>query len=301
MADMKLTGSDAIDAAVLDSLRRHAGRKTEPHLVAAIFRDLAFRSAIVKAVEPEWHAVNVRTVFVHATPKVTFSCAKASCELGDALVVYRERLGVGQRRRQAVLFQAKIWKGNGRSWVATVPDQHALYRHWPPFKILGGPPQEIRLPPGDYGRVLGLTSNFQTQDVPRVSPRRPTRPGCVREAHPWSETMGTLGKAIRGVVRFEVGERVDGDWATAVADMVGRVGPTSAGKTFPPVPRGGSSGRRRAARASTDADVVEAPAPVDELDALLDGASDLPPEEDVTFDEGERPLSILLIDIERPQ
>jgi len=37
---------------------------------------------------------------------------------------------------------------------------------------------------------------------------------------------------------------------------------------------------------------------VRELDALLDGASDLPPEDDVTFREGDRPLSILLIDVE---
>jgi hypothetical protein len=206
---MKLRGADAIDAAALDSLRRHTGSKAEPHLVAAIFRDPRFGSAIVEAVDSEWQVVSVRTVFVHLTPKAIFSCAKGACELGDALVVYRERLRVGQVRRQSVLLQAKIWKGINRGWVATDPDQHALYRHWSPFKIAGGPTREIRLPPGDYGRVLGLVPSSNPGDVPRVSPRRPTQPGCIREDQPWSETMATLGKGIRGVVRFEVGEKVD--------------------------------------------------------------------------------------------
>jgi len=273
---MKVSGADLIDAAALDALRDHTGSNAEPHLVAATFRDGRFRQTIRDAVDSRWRVANVRTVFVHQKPKVTFSCAKGDCELGDALVVYRERLRVGQTRKQAVLFQAKIWKGNVRSWVATDPDQHALYRHWPPFKIAGGPPQEIRLPPGDYGRVLGLAASASPHDVPRVSPRRPTQPDCIREPHPWSETMGTLGRAIRGVVRFEVGEKVGGDWATAVADMVQRVGPTSAGATFPPGPRGGVTGRRSSARTTSDTEAVEQDDPVEVLDALLDGASDLP-------------------------
>jgi hypothetical protein len=109
--------------------------------------------------------------------------------------------------------------------------------------------------------------------------------------------MGTLGRAIRGVVRFEVGEKIDGDWAAAVADMVQRVGPTSAGATFPPGPRGGVTGRRSSARTS-DTEAVEQNDPVAVLDALLDGASDLPPENDVTFEDGEGPLSFLLVDVE---
>jgi hypothetical protein len=43
---------------------------------------------------------------------------------------------------------------------------------------------------------------------------------------------------------------------------------------------------------------VERDYAVGELDALLDHASDLPPEDEVTLDEGERPLSVLLIDAE---
>jgi hypothetical protein len=192
VAEMKLSGSEAVDAAALGSLRRHKGSKAEPYLVAAIFRDPKFRTAVVNAVEPTWRPVAVRTVFVHLTPKVTFSCASGPCELGDALVVYRERLRQGQRRRQAVLFKAKVWNGNGRDWVKTDPDQHALYRHWPPFRIAGGPAPEIRLPPGDYGRVLGV--------VPRFKRRRPGRGRTcdlgIKSGCRWSRKLSeTFGKA----------------------------------------------------------------------------------------------------------
>ena len=295
---MNLLDADAIDAAALDSLRRHTGSRAEPHLVAAIFRDPTFRSAIINAIDARWRAVSVRTVFVHLTPKVTFSCAHGACELGDALVVYRERLGPGQTRRQAVLFQAKIYAGSVRGWVVTDPDQHALYRHWPPFKIAGGPVHEIRLPPGDYGRVLGLARATTATDIPRVSPRRLTQPGCSREDPCGSETMGTLGRAIRGLVRFEVGERVDGGWATAVADMVKRVGRASAGPTFPSGPRGGATSRRRQVTTPAGDGEDETADPVAQLDALMDGASDLPPESEVVFDDGDSPLSVLLIDSE---
>jgi hypothetical protein len=123
MAELRLRGAASIDAAALDALRRHRGPRTEPQLVAAIFRDEQFRRAIFDAVEARlWRVVAVRTVFVHGRPLVSFSCARGFCELGDALVVYRERLGVGQRRRQGVFFQAKMWRGNGRSWVEADPD-----------------------------------------------------------------------------------------------------------------------------------------------------------------------------------
>lgn len=294
MAELRLPGAASIDAAALDALRRHRGPRTEPQLVAAIFRDERFRRAIIDAVEPLWRLVAVRTVFVHGRPLVSFSCAHGSCELGDALVVYRERLGVGQRRRQGVLLQAKMWRGNGRSWVETDPDQHALYRHWPAFTIQGGPTRELRLPPGDYGRVLALAEGATAVDGPRVSPRRPPEPGCTREEPCGSETLGTLGRAIRGVVRFELGERVEADWAVVIGDMIKRVGPSSPGATFPAGPRGGSTVRESGSRAAseTEADDIAA------LDELLDHASDLPPEDEATFDREERPLSILLIDVE---
>src|SRR5581483_4842021 len=113
---MSLLSAAVIDEAALDALKRHHGRQAEPYLVAAIFRDHVFRRVIVDAVDGAWRAVSVRTVFVHQTPQVTFPCAVGSCELGDALIVYRERLGPAQTRHQAVLFQAKKWPGAGRRW-----------------------------------------------------------------------------------------------------------------------------------------------------------------------------------------
>ncbi len=307
MAELELKGAMSIDRAVLRSLKRYAALcpllpMDEPYLVAAIFRDGGFRNAIVNAVQQPGYGVKVETVFIHKKPMVSFSYqtpkgSKGACELGDALVVYREQLRVGQKRTQAVLFQAKIWKGSGRRWVGTDRHQLALYRHWPPFKIAGSPNGEIRLPPGDFGRVLGLVRTWNARDIPRVSPRHPTQPGCIRDCHPRSETIGTLGRAIRGLVRFEVGEKVDGDWEEAVKDMIVRVAPASAGKTFPLGSRGGSAERHSAAQESADPDPVDDADPADELDALLDHALDFPPENEVTFDDGDRPLSILLIDV----
>jgi hypothetical protein len=69
MAELHLSGARAIDLAALDALRRHAGPSTEPHLVAAIFRDARFRTAIIDAVDDDWGPVRVRTVFVHQRPR----------------------------------------------------------------------------------------------------------------------------------------------------------------------------------------------------------------------------------------
>ena len=63
-------------------------------------------------------------------------------------------------------------------------------------------------------------------------------------------------------------------------------------------PRGGVTGRRRSARTTSDTEAVENIDPVAVLDAILDGASDLPPEADVGFEDGAGPLSFLLIDAE---
>jgi hypothetical protein len=111
--------------------------------------------------------------------------------------------------------------------------------------------------------------------------------------------MGTLGRAIRGLVRFELGERVDGDWAVTVADMIKRVGPTGAGGSFPSGPRGGATARRPSETSSLDRrETVERETAVRELDALVDGVSGLPPENDADLDADDRPLSVLLIDVE---
>jgi hypothetical protein len=294
MAEIHLSGARAIDLAALAALRQHGGRRTEPHLVAAIFRDPKFLQAIIGAVDPAWGAARVNSVFVHQKPQVKFSCCGAPrrCELGDALVVYRERLRPGQVRRQAMLFQAKMWDGLERGGVITDPDQHALYGHWPPFTIAGGPAGEIRLPPGDYARVLGLTDTATSGDVPRVSPRRPVQPGCVRETLPWQDTMGTLGRAIRGLVRFDVGEVVREGWATAVGDMIARVGPASPGGTYRPVGHRGRSVSRPPT--SGRATMPE----VDALDSLLDSTFSVPPPDEPLepSEEGNQPLSILVID-----
>ncbi|MGH3430489.1 MAG: hypothetical protein ACRDQZ_23465 [Mycobacteriales bacterium] len=281
MAEMSLRGARDIDRAALVSLRGYGGPRTEPHLVAAIFRDPRLRQAIISAVDPRWQRVRVHTVFVHVRPRVSYSCDGVTrrCELGDAFILYRERLRTGQMRRQAVLFQAKRWSGPERNWVNTDPDQHALYQHWPPFQIAGGPSVEIRLPPGDYGRVLGLDARLQP-DVPRVSPRRPTEPGCTRNAHPWMDTIGTLGRAVRGVIRFQVGECVEGDWAIAVGDIIWRVGRACPGPTYPSGSRGGATARRS----------------LSSIDDMFDGIDDLPPEEDDDLGGDEGPLSMLLID-----
>lgn len=296
MAEIHLAGARAIDAAVRDAIRRHKGPTNEPHLIAAIFRNHRFRKAIIDAIDPLWQAVRAHTVFVHQKPMVEFTCDVGihQCELGDGLVVYRERLRAGQLRHQAVLFQAKRWVGAERRWVKLDPDQHALYRHWPPFTIAGGPPGEIRLPPGDYGRVLGLTARWGTNDVPRVSTRRPTEPGCAIEHPVWEETIGTIGRAIRGVVRFEVGERVQGAWETVVADAIRRVSLSSPGQTFPEGPRGGSA--ERGDVPPSDATEVD-----DQVDNLFDTAFAFRSTDKLTdFANNGESLPILLIDSVEP-
>jgi hypothetical protein len=291
MGEIHLAGARSVDEAALWALRAHAGTRDEPNLVAAIFRSARFRKSIVDALDARWQAIRVSTVFIHKRPLVEFGCGgeTRSCELGDALVVYRERLRPGQVRIQAVLLQAKLWDRFERASVSTDSDQHALYRHWPPFRIAAGPRRTIHLPPGDYGRVLGLSSSWRADDVPRVSPRRPTEPGCALERGTWSATIGTLGRALRGLIRFELGERVWGDWEVAVSDVIQRVAPASPGTSFPPGPRGGATRRRTRSSSAKDKS----------LEWLMSSIiSREPPasDEGALEDEDERPMSILLID-----
>jgi hypothetical protein len=296
MAEMGLHGSARVDAAAVASLERHNGIRTEPQLVAAVFRDPAFRTAIADAIDTRWISIRVRTVFIHQRPRIRYVCGmeERRCELGDALIVYRERLRDRQVRRQAVLLQAKVWAGMERGWVFTDPEQHALYRHWPPFRIEGGLPRNLAVGPGDYGRVLALDGRKRYPDVPRVSPRRPTEPGCTVDGGPWIDTTGSLGRAIRGIVRFAVGERVEGDWATAVLDMIRRVGHDSPGPSYPPGPRGGASGR--SSEAPSQAAARENEDSVAEIDRFFDGMDALPPEDQAEFSDDDRPLSMMLIE-----
>jgi hypothetical protein len=300
VGELHLAGARAIDSAALDALRRHRGRSSEPYLVSALFRDPLFRDAIRDAVDRAWGNVLVRSVLIHQKPQVWFYCrgrrGRCSCELGDALVVYRERLRRGQARSQAVLCQAKKWVGPERGRVEADPVQYALYAHWPPFAIRGGPRRTIRLPPGDYGRVLGLVDAYTPGDVPRVSPRRPTYPACSVEAtKPWVPTIGTLGRAIRGLVRFELGEPVENEFSAAVRDMILRVSRSSPGPTYGPrAPRGGRSARFGRAVTRTPDD--------DELDNALDWLLQHGPpgiEGEAALVDERGPMTVMVIDSEQ--
>jgi len=297
VGEIDLRGAEVIDRAALDALARYTGRTEEPYLVAAIFRDHNFRQAIVNAVDSRWRVVHVTTVFIHKKPMVTFACGgtDSTCELRDALVVYREELRTGQRRAQAMLYQAKKWAGGGRGWVQGDEDQHALYRHWPPFEINGGQAGTISLPPGDYGRVLGITESSSPGDVPRVSPRRPTEPWCrIEEEKPWVQVLGTLGRSVREIVRFAFGEPVTGYWALAVSDMLSlRVGGASPGRSYGrTTARGGTAGRGPLARLAALAAVVAAE---EEFHTLVDDL-DEPPDDRAAEEFEAAPLSVLIID-----
>jgi hypothetical protein len=54
----------------------HMGSRTEPQLVAALFRDPAFRASIVGAVDRRF-SVRATTVFVHQRPMVRFPCDRS--------------------------------------------------------------------------------------------------------------------------------------------------------------------------------------------------------------------------------
>jgi hypothetical protein len=154
----------------------------------------------------------------------------------------------------------------------------------------------IFLPPGDYGRVLGLVETHAASDVPRVSPRRRTRPRCTVDTNPlWVSLGGTLGRAIRNVVRFEFGERVEQAWATAVSDIIGRASSSLPGATFgPPAPRGGFA--ERGGQAAEEASGIGG----GEIDRWIDAALSEggPPNDDqaLASDENVGPFSVLVID-----
>lgn len=212
--------------------------------MAAIFRDPGFCGALKSALMGSGlgYTVRVRTGLIHSKPMVTFSCTgrRKRCELGDGAVIYRERLRVGQARTQAVVFQAKKWLPRERR-VATDPKQWALYKHWPPFEIQGThrPRTPIRLPPGDYGRVLGIRASSKAADTPKVSRAIATQPHCVVGGVHREPLVRNIGVVLRDLIRFEAGERVAGEWARVVEDIIGRVFPSSVSPSFsPPGPRG---------------------------------------------------------------
>jgi hypothetical protein len=235
----------AINRAVRDALTAHSNTKqpqTEPHLVAAVFRNPKVIAAIIDGLRAQGYRARVRSVFIHGKPMVEFECAgvkQPPCELGDAFVVYRERLRQGQARSQAVLIQAKMWKGANRTHVDASRIQWALYQHWPPFEVLTSS-LRLSLPPGDYGRMVGIRAAKPRAETPRVSHRIPTLPGCaVPSRKPRIAVPRSLGWLIADILRFGSGERVDGPWALLTAYLIRAVGTSLVGPTFQPPGRRG--------------------------------------------------------------
>lgn len=226
----------------------------EPYLVAAIFRDQQVVDALVQGLGAAGFRARVYSVFTHVRPKVRFNCpAERRCELGDAMVLYREQLAPGHRRRQALVFQAKEWDAS-RRLVKTDSDQWSLYRYWPTFSIIGGA-RNIVLGPGDHGRMLGLGKKLSPAANPRVSRRISTVPGCALH-HP-SPSIGldrTLGRVLAGLMRFSSGERVDNEWARLAWHILRNVFPRCPGKTYPVGNRGVAS--RYVARIDDGMDIL---------------------------------------------
>jgi hypothetical protein len=187
-------------------------------------------------------------------------------------------------------------EGTGREWVEADRVQQALYLHWPPFTITGRPGSAIRLPPGDHGRVIGLADTLFSADVPRVSPRQPTRPNCIVEpSHPWVRTGGTIGRAIRGVVRFDVGERVRGTWAEVITDLLSRVAISPPGRSYGSAsPRGRAAGRGPASGVAVEASSEERVSGL--IESLLSESPPQDPDERAGLTDDRGPMTVLIID-----
>ena len=234
---------------------------------------------------------------------VEFDCggARRTCELGDTFVVYRERISRSQVRSQALALQAKTWSGANRSQVEATPEQWALYQHWPRFSM--GLIRPVSLPPGDYGRMLGIGSAVQRAETPLVSHRVPTAPGCqIPSGKPKVAVSRSLGWVVGDMLRFGTGERVDGQWARVSTQVIRHVGTALVGPTFwPPGPRGLWASARENLGAVEGADMMaRILAGGDAFDALLSSlighAGDVPPTQTESHTTGEENFALVVID-----
>lgn len=94
-------------------------------------------------------------VFCHKTPLATFDDrdgAKATCELGDLLIVH-DRFGRDPRRRAALLQAKRTLRGTAKATDAT---QNDLYRRLPPFALSRKGYKRTNLKPGlrDIGQAI---------------------------------------------------------------------------------------------------------------------------------------------------
>lgn len=125
---------------ILNTWRRCEGLAStpqEPDFVAGLVIESTplIHSALNSVLSPRHISVSVSAVFCHQTPQVTFgSRPSASCELGDILFAYVHTPEVGDPRRNALLFQAKVSAQQPYRIQTGEMDQLRLYRDWPDFE-----------------------------------------------------------------------------------------------------------------------------------------------------------------------
>lgn len=108
----------------------------EPDFVAGLVVDSTplIHSVLSSMLPLHKLSVSTSAVFCHQTPQVSFgSNYGACCELGDILFVYVHTPKVGQPKRNAILFQAKVSSRQPYQIHKNEADQLHLYVDWPDF------------------------------------------------------------------------------------------------------------------------------------------------------------------------
>jgi len=167
---------------ILSTWRRCENLRTtpqEPDFVAGLVIESTplIHSALNSVLARRGTSVSMSSVFCHQTPQVTFgSHPAASCELGDILFAYVHTSRVGQPRRNAVLFQAKVSAQQPYRIHTGERDQLRLYVDWPDFT---------------YTRATALTG--QKRSVTPKAPHSGAQYILIDDRPPHEPMSGLLG------------------------------------------------------------------------------------------------------------
>jgi hypothetical protein len=246
MAELHLSGARAIDLAALDALRRKPAHRQSRiwSRQSSVTRDFAQRSLMQSTTTGGRFACGLSSSIRglrSASPAGEGRRTAANWEMLWSSIA--SAYGLARRARKRCSFKPSAGTVNsGIGQRRTLCSMRSIGTGHP-FSSLA-----VLAASSDSHQatmaVFSASQRLRIQEIgPRVSPRRPTRPGCTVDASSWSNTLGTLGRAIRGIVRFEVGETSRNDWSTAITDIFSRVARATPGKTFPPGPRGGAAQR----------------------------------------------------------